>query len=202
MNAVHITYHPEVPEDDPVVEAISAEAFGPGRFARAACKIREGGPHDPRLSFVARVDGEIVGSVRQSWVAAGKGRALLLGPLAVRPRWKNRGIGRELVRIALEAARRHGAPMVLLVGDEPYYGPLGFRVFPKGRLEMPRPVDPDRLLVALFDEPALWELAGEVQHAEVAARAGNFSGPRDTTSRPAPAAESSSPEIRQRAAGG
>ena len=63
-------------------------------------------------------------------IAAGAGRALLLGPLAVRPAFKNLGIGRRLVAIALEAADKAGAPAVMLVGDEPYYGPLGFKQDP------------------------------------------------------------------------
>ncbi len=79
-------------------------------------------------------------------VAAGEGRALLLGPLAVRPDYKNLGIGRKLVRIAVEAAEKAGAAAVMLVGDEPYYGPLGFRRVPRGQLSMPRPVDLDRIL--------------------------------------------------------
>ena len=69
----------------------------------------------------------MIASVRMTRVAAGEGRALLLGPLAVRPAYKNLGIGRKLVRIAVEAAGKAGAAAVLLVGDEPYYGPLGFK---------------------------------------------------------------------------
>lgn len=169
MSAVSVAYLPERPEDENIIESINAEAFGPGRFARAAFRIREGGPHDPALSFVALVDGEVVGSVRQSWIAAGAGRAVLLGPLAVRPQWKNIGIGRRLVGIALDAARAAGAPMVILVGDGPYYSPLGFSIFPRGRISMPRPVDPERLLVAPFDPEAMAEFVGEVVHADRAA---------------------------------
>src|SRR5690606_29633968 len=201
MNDVHITYDAERPEDDPVIEAINAEAFGPGRFTRAAHRIREDGPHDPRLSFVARADGEIVGSVRQTWIAIGKARAVLLGPLAVRPAWKNRGIGRRLVRIALDAARQEGASMVLLVGDAPYYVPLGFRVLNRPEVVLPWPVNPARLPVAPFDEAALDGLAGTVRHAATGP-AGLASGSRDTTSTPAPAAGSPVPENRRRAAGG
>ena len=105
---------------------------GPGRFARAAYKIREGGPHERALSFVAIHDGAVIASVRMTRIAAGEGRALLLGPLAVRPAYKNLGIGRRLVRIAVEAAAKAGAAAVLLVGDEPYYGPLGFKKVPRG----------------------------------------------------------------------
>ena len=35
---------------------------------------------------------------------------------------------------------------MVLVGDEPYYGPLGFKRVPRGQISMPRPVDLDRIL--------------------------------------------------------
>src|SRR5690606_20818726 len=137
---------PEDPAHDHDIEAINAEAFGPGRFARAAYKIREGGPHDRALSFVAMRHGMVVATCRLTPIAAGEGRALLLGPLAVRPAHKDLGIGRRLVAISLEAARRAGAGVVILVGDAPYYQPLGFERIPYGQMTMPRPVDPQRFL--------------------------------------------------------
>ncbi|MER9210919.1 N-acetyltransferase [Mesorhizobium sp. M0663] len=163
-----VKYLPETPAHDPEIEAINDEAFGPGRFVLAAYKIRQGGPHERALSFVA-VDGAIVvASVRMTRIAAGAGRALMLGPLAVRPAFKNLGIGRKLVAIALEAAAKAGAPAVMLVGDEPYYGPLGFRRLPRGQISMPRPVDPDRLLAHEIVPGAVARLAGEVCHADQA----------------------------------
>lgn len=168
MTPADVTYLPEKPEHDAEIEAINAEAFGPGRFARAAYRIREGGPHERGLSFVAVHGGDVVASVRLTRIAAGPGRALLLGPLAVRPAFKNVGIGRNLVRIALEAARAAAAPAVVLVGDEPYYGPLGFSRIPPGRVSMPRPVDLNRLLAVEFVPGAVALMGGEICHADLA----------------------------------
>ena len=36
---------------------------------------------------------------------------------------------------------------MLLVGDLPYYGPLGFVSVPHKQVTLPGPVDPDRVLV-------------------------------------------------------
>ncbi len=179
MIPADVTYLPEAPAHDAEIEAINAEAFGPGRFARAAYRIREGGPHERSLSFVALNGGVVIASVRLTRVAAGTGRALLLGPLAVRPAFKNLGIGRKLVRIALEAAEQAGAPAVLLVGDEPYYGPLGFKRIPRGQIVMPRPVDPNRLLAVELVPDAVAKLAGEVCHADLSRVAED--GPRAET---------------------
>jgi predicted N-acetyltransferase YhbS len=166
MNASDVAYLPETPAHDAEIEHINEEAFGPGRFARAAYKIREGGPHERALSFVAMHDGAVVASVRLTRIAAGEGRALLLGPLAVRPAFKNIGIGRRLVAIALEAAGKAGAAAVVLVGDEPYYGPLGFKRIPRGQVSMPRPVDLDRILAVEIEPGALARFKGEVCHAD------------------------------------
>ena len=166
MTPADVTYLPEIPAHDAEIEHINEEAFGPGRFARAAYKIREGGPHERALSFVAIHDGNVVASVRLTRIAAGEGRALLLGPLAVRPPFKNLGIGRRLVAIALEAAEKAGEDAVILVGDEPYYGPLGFKRIPRGQISMPRPVDLDRLRAVEIRPAALARLTGEVCHAD------------------------------------
>jgi predicted N-acetyltransferase YhbS len=164
MNVAEIGYRLEEPAHDPEIEEINAEAFGPGRFTRAAYKIREGGPHEPDLSFVALDHGKVVASVRLTRIVCGKGAGLLLGPLAVRPAYKNVGIGRRLVAIALDAARQKGHGVVVLVGDAPYYGPLGFVQIPFGQVDMPRPFDPRRLLACELVEGATAQLRGMMVH--------------------------------------
>jgi predicted N-acetyltransferase YhbS len=147
MKKHDLVYLTEDPSHHAAIELINEEAFGPGRFARAAARIREQGPHDASLSFIAADRGETIGSVRMTPVMAGAVRGHLLGPLAVRPSHKNMGIGRELVRIAVDAARRRGSEAVILVGDAAYYMPLGFERVSYGALVFPGPVDPARVLV-------------------------------------------------------
>ena len=162
-------YGPELAGHFDAIEAIHADAFGPGRFARAAFRIREGGPHEQALSYVAThaIDGEIAGSVRQTRVAVGAGEALLLGPLAVLPAYKNLGVGRRLMRMAVEGAREAGYAAIILVGDPPYYGPFGFLPVPPGQVTFPGPVDPRRVLACplVDDGPTLM---GPIRHANQA----------------------------------
>jgi predicted N-acetyltransferase YhbS len=153
-------YRPETPADAPDIDALHDAVFGPGRFARAAFRIREGVPHDPRLSFVAVADGVLIASVRQTPIRIGVRPALLLGPLAVKPAFAGRGAGKSLVRMATAAATDGGHELVLLVGDEPYYGPLGFQRLQRYAITLPAPVDPDRVLVAPLREGALDGLGG------------------------------------------
>ncbi|MGE6741606.1 GNAT family N-acetyltransferase [Allorhizobium pseudoryzae] len=147
MHAHELVYLTEDASHDAIIEIINAEAFGPGRFTKSSARIREQGPHDRSLSFVCADRGETIASVRMTPVRAGDVYGHLLGPLAVRPSHKNMGIGRELVRIAIEAARRKGSEAVILVGDPPYYMPLGFEKVRYGALTFPGPVDPGRVLV-------------------------------------------------------
>jgi predicted N-acetyltransferase YhbS len=159
------TYLPEQASHDAVIDDINAEAFGPGRFARAAYRIREGGLHERHLSFVALAQSEVIASVRMTRVTIGKADGLLLGPLAVRPAWKNRGIGRHILKMSVEAARQAGHALVVLVGDEPYYGPLGFRNVPQKQMKFPAPVDLARILALELKEGAVADAVGEIRHA-------------------------------------
>ncbi len=145
-----LVYLTEDASHDAAIELINEEAFGPGRHVRAAARIREQGPHDRSLSFICADDGETIASVRMTPVIAGSVKGHMLGPLAVRPTHKNMGIGRELVRIAIEAAKRKGSEGVILIGDPPYYMPLGFEKVAYDALAFPGPVDPGRVLVVPF----------------------------------------------------
>lgn len=162
MKNHELVYLTEDASHDAVIEHINEEAFGPGRFTRAAARIREQGPHDRALSFICADDGETIASVRMTPVLAGSVKGHLLGPLAVRPSHKNMGIGRELVRIAIDAARRSGSEAVILVGDPPYYMPLGFEKVSYKALEFPGPVDPARVLVVPLCDDAHARLKGTI----------------------------------------
>lgn len=138
---------PERPGDAPLVESLIARALGPGRFAKTAERLREGSRPIAELSFVAWRGGVAVGCVRL-WPIDIEGRAaLLLGPLAVEAALRGDGIGRALVARACEAAAEAGHALVLLVGDESYYGPLGFSAAPAQLARLPGPVNQGRVLV-------------------------------------------------------
>jgi predicted N-acetyltransferase YhbS len=159
--APHILVPRALTEDNTDIRALHARAFGPGRFARTAYRLREGIAEFSPFCRVCRIDGQLAAAVRFTPILiGGKGAALLLGPLAVDPAFANQGHGRGLVATALEAARNAGIALVVLVCDEPYYAKLGFRPAPHGQITLPGPVDPDRLLAVELAPSALSSFSG------------------------------------------
>ena len=146
----------------PAIDRLDARAFGPGRFARSAYRLREGAEPELALSFVAHVGTLLVGANRMTAITCGGQRALLLGPLTVEPAFHKRGIGAALVERSLAAAQLGGHKLVILVGDEPYYRRFGFFRVPPGRLTLPGPVDTGRLLVCELASGAFEGVSGVV----------------------------------------
>lgn len=160
---------PERPEDADAVEALVDLAFGPGRFAKTAYRLREGVRPEARLSFVAQ-DGAgdaLWGSVRFWPVVIGERGGLLLGPLAVVPELRGRGIGISLMQHGIRVAAALGYGAVVLVGDEPYYAKVGFARLTPGQIRFPGPVDPDRVLGLSLNGDSLASLTGAVKRARV-----------------------------------
>jgi predicted N-acetyltransferase YhbS len=164
MNDLSYAILQETSEDAEAIERLNGRTFGPGRFAKSAYRLREEVAHIPELSFTARVGTLMVGSVRLSPIVVGAAtKGLLLGPLTIEPPFRNRGIGRTLIARALEEAKRKGHRLVVLVGDESYYGRSGFKPAGKGRITMPGPADPARLLVAELEPGAFDGVSGAVR---------------------------------------
>jgi predicted N-acetyltransferase YhbS len=165
MTDLHIIISRERPQDGQAVQLLEERAFGPGRFARSAYRLREGNARDPALSFVGRVSTLVVGSIRLSRIRIGGQPGLLLGPLTVDPAFRSRGIGRRLIEASIAAARNAGHRVILLVGDEAYYSRMGFQRLKPGVFVMPGPVDPMRMLALPLEDGALDGLAGDVRPA-------------------------------------
>ena len=150
-------------DDNGFVENLQALAFGPGRFARTAFRVRERFPIDTSLSLIGEIDGKAVSSVWMTPISVGGIDGYLLGPLATDPAYRGRGAGKLLVREACaEALARGQGSFVLLVGDEPYYGPLGFGKTTPGAIQFPGPVDPNRVLLHSADPALAVTLKGKI----------------------------------------
>jgi predicted N-acetyltransferase YhbS len=65
--------------------------------------------------------------------------------------------------MSLEAAQALGHRLVILIGDEPYYAKVGFKRVPDGRLSLPGPVNPARLLYRELVDGAFDGVSGAVK---------------------------------------
>ena len=173
MSCQDMVIRPERAEDQKDIVHLHEEAFGPGRFARTAYRLREGVQPVRSLSLVAidqeemgrgdRSEGRLVGSIRFTAVSIGGSRgALLLGPLAVYVDYSGHRCGLRLMKQGLELARKEKFQMVLLVGDLAYYQKVGFTRIPPGQIEMPGPVDQNRLLALELQEGSLSDYKGKL----------------------------------------
>lgn len=151
--------------DPQQVERLLDKAFGAGRHARTAYRIRAGMAPLPDLSFAA-FDGPTLLASLQSWpielrTAAGETHPLILvGPVAVEPALQRGGLGRILMQTMLEAAYAKGEDALVLIGDPEYYGRFfDFTAEETAAWDVPGPVERHRLLARL-DSPRLKGLAG------------------------------------------
>ena len=166
-----LTIRHEKPSDVAARESLLDLAYGPARFSKPSQRLRAGRRPADGLSFVAVEDGRIVGTVRLWEVSAGPTcAALLLGPLAVHPDCRQRGIGAALMRRALDEAGRRGHQAVLLVGDAAYYGRFGFTAERTGALWLPGLDAPHRLLGRELSLGALDGASGVIRAPERPAR--------------------------------
>jgi predicted N-acetyltransferase YhbS len=153
---------PEQPGDADAISQLHEEAFGPGRFARAAYRVREASS-GPSIALTAWDGEELVGAIQFTAITiGGREGAMLLGPLAVAPAHKGRGAGMRLILDGLGEARQMGVRLVVLVGDLPYYARAGFAPVPAGQIALPGPADPTRILARELAAGSLPGFAGLV----------------------------------------
>lgn len=132
-----ISIRPENAADHPAVDAMIREAFW--NLYRPGCDehytahlLRDHEDFLPELTFVAEVDGQIIGSIMyaRSWVtneAGEKVDTLTFGPLCVHPAWQRRGVGTALIEHTRALAVQRGYPAILILGDPHNYCKHGFR---------------------------------------------------------------------------
>lgn len=137
------------PNDTAAIEALLDRTFGLSRRTKTSYRLREGSNPEPGLSLVVRDPDVLIAGAISFWpLRIGKSReaALLLGPLTVHPDRQNIGVGLALMKEGLKRATENGHRLVLLVGDQPYYGRVGFQKLPHRHILLPGPLNAERFL--------------------------------------------------------
>lgn len=144
------------------IEVLLDRAFGRARHGKTAYRLREGVEASGHLSFAAIENGELIGTI-QCWPVEIAGDdsqivpMVMVGPVAVDPDRQRAGLGKQLMRRALDAAQASGEDRaMMLVGDPEYYERFfGFTAERTARWRLPGPVEPRRLLARGPDVPAM-----------------------------------------------
>lgn len=172
MTSSGLTIRAERSDDVGAVRALVAAAFGDEAVAELLDDLRTSVAW-LGLSFVAELDGEIVGHVAytRAWVddPSELVDVLVLSPLSIRPDRASKGIGTALVTESIQALAGNDEPLLFLEGDPGFYsrlgfvpaGPLGFRA-PSARIPArafqvrPLPGRPGRVSGALVYPDVWW----------------------------------------------
>ena len=124
-----LVIRPEQPTDVDAVRSLVADAFGDERVAALLDDLRTSVAW-LGLSFVAELDGEVVGHVAytRAWVddPVELVDVLVLSPLSIRPDHASKGIGTALVLESLATLAGRSEPLLFLEGDPGFYSRLGF----------------------------------------------------------------------------
>ena len=118
---------PERPEDAAAIDALLRAAFPEAVEADLVKRLRADG--DLALSLVAEENGAVIGHVGFVPVSLDPDpgyRIWGLAPLSVIPSRQGQGIGSALTQAGLDAADEVGIGLVLVLGDQNYYGRFGF----------------------------------------------------------------------------
>ncbi|OYX35329.1 MAG: hypothetical protein B7Y99_04010 [Caulobacterales bacterium 32-69-10] len=165
MEGTGLVFALERPQDGPLADDLIDRAFGPGRYAKAAERLREGNHARLDLSLCAWDGQSLVGCARQWPILIGETPAVFLGPFAVEKAWRSRGLGAALIVRADRLSEAAGEGLTLLVGDMAYFGQFGFSPVEPGRVVLPGPADPKRILWRAHRDGALDGVGGRVRVA-------------------------------------
>ena len=142
------------PDEYERMRAVSIAAFGGDESIGVLLDaLRASWAWHDELSFVAVLDGEIVGQVLYTSALLDAPRelvsVLVLSPIGVRPDLHHVGIGGRLIRDTIAHLQSRPEPIVFLEGSPAYYPRFGFR--PGGELGCRKPSlrIPDAAFMAL-----------------------------------------------------
>jgi predicted N-acetyltransferase YhbS len=138
---MEITVRAEEVKDYRRVEEITREAFSyPGRIERGGI----GSPYEhwmvnelrnrdgiKELSFVAEIDGQLVGHIicSNAVVKTPDGKKLPVvdfGPISVLPKFQRQGVGKALIQTMISNAKSLGYGAIIFFGRPEYYPQFGF----------------------------------------------------------------------------
>tara|TARA_R110002126_G_scaffold39822_3_gene117689 strand:+ start:140 stop:814 length:675 start_codon:yes stop_codon:yes gene_type:complete len=139
LKDVEFPVRPETTEDREAIRYVNQEAFGGDAEAKLVDDLRDGGFVES--SLVVENEGKVIAHILFSRVTittkSGTVDAVSLAPMAVLPKHQRKGIGTRLLWAGLDACRKRGHRIVLVLGHPDFYREFGFSAKLAQRLESP-----------------------------------------------------------------
>ncbi|KAF1299471.1 acetyltransferase [Enterococcus sp. JM4C] len=125
----------ETSQDYFAVETLTREAFWnvyqPGCSEHLILhQLRKSPAFIEELSYLAREDSQIIAHIAYTKLYRDDKLSedvIAFGPLSVHPAHQKKGIGRKLIQLTIEEARRLGFKAILITGSPDYYQASGFK---------------------------------------------------------------------------
>lgn len=154
-----IAVRAEHQQDHQAIDVVHLSAFEGDDEVALVEALRRSPGYIPELALVAEFKGRIVGHIMLTKVRLHQGaqeiEILGLGPMAVVPSQSHRGIGSELIRVAVEKARGLGYKAVVVAGHPEYYQRSGFSPATDWGLHCTLPVSEDVITAMELEAGAL-----------------------------------------------
>ncbi|KQL39260.1 GCN5 family acetyltransferase [Bacillus sp. FJAT-25509] len=134
-------------------------------------RIRKSDAFIPELSLVALSQGnKVIGHILLSKIKIVDGDnavdSLALAPVSVTPEYQKKGIGRQLIHVALKNAKDLGYSSVIVLGHKDYYPKFGFKPASLWNIQAPFEV-PDEVFMALeLTHNSLEKVQGVVHYSK------------------------------------
>jgi predicted N-acetyltransferase YhbS len=127
------------------IDRLMGLGFSSSHSGRNIWRLREGEVLD-ELCLVAEAEaGHLLGSIRYWPITIANKPSILLGPLAVDPAVRGRGIGVQLVRQSLERALSGPWHWCFISGEPNYYLKFGFSPVTYEDVSLPAHIEEERL---------------------------------------------------------
>lgn len=154
-----ITVRAETADDFKAIDVVHLSAFEGDDEVGFIDSLRSTSGYIPELSLVAEFNGRIVGHILLTRICFQQGSksvdVLALAPMAVVPSQSHRGIGSELVKTAIEEAKKHGYTAIAVIGHPEFYQRFGFKLAENLKVGINLSIDQDLVTVMELQQGAL-----------------------------------------------
>lgn len=158
----------ETPKDFKDIFEVNKIAFGQENEAKLIETLRNNTKvFIPELSIVAIENNKIVGHIlfTKINIKDDKGNlneSLGLAPMAVRPEFQKKGIGKQLILKGIETAKELGFKSVIVLGHKTYYPKFGFEPAEKWNIKAPFDIPSNAFMAIELQKDGLKNISGTV----------------------------------------